>query len=104
MQALLSARTRFDPIEPRIHISERRIDLLANAAAKIERAIQNDVGDGEAIARDIFLARELPVEPFELVLHNLFQAGRRLGQNAHPRLEELSACRISKAVVEMLGD
>ncbi len=85
-------------------ILQRRIERLLDAAAEIERAIQNDVGDGEAIARDVLLALEQLVEPLELVLHDRLHPGRRLGQDAHPILEELRALRVAERVVEMLGD
>src|SRR5208337_4107384 len=104
MQARLGAGPRPDALEPGVHILHRRIEWLIDAAAEVERAIQNDVGDGEPIARDVILALEQLVEPLELVLHDRLQTGGRLGQNAHPILEHLQSLGIAEAVVEMLGD
>src|SRR5208337_3552508 len=63
MQARLGAGPRPDALEPGVHILHRRIEWLIDAAAEVERAIQNDVGDGEPIARDVILALEQLVEP-----------------------------------------
>src|ERR1700723_1771857 len=84
MQTRLGAWPRFDALEPRVQVLQRRIERLLDAATEIERAIQNDVGDGEAIARDVLLTLEQLVEPLELVLHDRLHPRRRLGQDAHP--------------------
>src|ERR1019366_1340309 len=98
IQTRFGAGPRFDALEPRVHILERRVDLLINAAAEVERAIQNDVRDREAIAHDIFLALEQAVEPFEPVLHDCLQPGRRFRQDADTVLEELRALGESEGV------
>ena len=79
MQTRLRARTRVDSLEPRIDIFQRGINFLPDAGAEIERAVEDYVGNREAFARDKFLALELAVQPFEIVLHGGFHAGGSLG-------------------------
>src|ERR1700689_2088441 len=56
MQARLRTRPRIDALEPCVDVLQRRVDRLLDAPAKVQRAIQNDIGDREAIARNILLA------------------------------------------------
>src|SRR5277367_2602912 len=53
MQARLGAGAGIDALEPCVHVLERRIERLFDADAEVERAIQNDVGDSEAIACNV---------------------------------------------------
>src|SRR5215472_14550630 len=104
MEAGLGTGAGIHTLKPRIHVLQRGIDFLSYACAEIERAIQDDISGGEAIARDKFLAFEQVVEPLEIVLDGRLHSGRALGNQAHPALEELGAFREAKAVVEKLGD
>src|SRR5581483_347671 len=104
MEARLRAGARIDALEPRIHVLQRRIDLLAHARAEVERAVQDDVRNGEALAGDPLLALEQAIEPLEVVLHGRFHPGGAFGNQAHPALEDLLAFGEAKAVVEKLGD
>jgi hypothetical protein len=56
VQALLRGRTGGDAVEPGGHVGEPRVERLADPAPEVEGAVENDVGDGEAVAGDPALA------------------------------------------------
>ena len=80
------------------------VERLSDGRAEVERAVEDDVGDREAVADDERAARDQPVEPGELVARRRLQAVGGLGQHAHARPEELDALGVAEAVVEVLGD
>src|SRR5262249_61704894 len=75
-----------------------------DATAEVERAIEDDVGDGEAVAGDPRLPREQAVEPDEIVAHGCLEAVGSFRQHAEARAEELDSLGEAEAVVEVLGD
>src|SRR5262245_46329270 len=87
VQAFRCARPCRDAGEPRGDVRERGVEWLADAAAEVERTVEDDVGDGEAVAGDPALAGEERVEPSEVVACRCLEAVRRLREHAHPRLE-----------------
>jgi len=104
VQARCGARTGRDALEPAGDVSEVGVELLADATAEVERAIEDDVGDGEAVAGDPRLPREQAVEPDEIVAHGRLEALGRFRQHAQARAEELDSLGEAEAVVEVLGD
>src|SRR6185436_842121 len=97
MEAARRTRTVLDPREPRADVRETGIARLADAAAEVERAVQDDVGDREAVARDPALAGEELVEPGELVAGDRLQTIGGLGQHAHALAEQLDALGVAEA-------
>ena len=93
-----------DPREPRGDIRVRRIQRLADLVAEIEPAIEQDVGQRESLAAEIFPAvRHLAVEPLQAVGRDLLQPGRGFRRTGNPLLEKLQRLAEAIAVGERLG-
>src|SRR6266700_2120855 len=69
----LHRRPLADAREPGGDIGVGGIERLADLAAEIDPAIEQDVGEREAIAAEIVLAGHLPVQPLQPVGRDLLQ-------------------------------
>src|SRR5579885_28713 len=104
MQAGFRARPRINPLEPCVHVFQRRIDFLSDAGAEVRRPVQDDIRGGGTFGGGPFLGLKLPIEPLEVVLDGRLHAGGALRNQAHPTLENGGAFREAKPVVKKLGD
>jgi hypothetical protein len=62
---------------------------LPDARAEVDGAVEDDVGDREAVAGDELLVREVRVDPGEVVARRRLQAVGGLGDDAQAILEGL---------------
>src|ERR1700730_1046554 len=73
----LHRRPLSDAREPGRDVAVGGIEWLADLVAEIDPAIEQDIGQREAVAAQILLARDLAVEPLQPVRRDHLEAGRR---------------------------
>src|ERR1700732_166088 len=100
----LHRRPLSDAREPGGDVAVGGIERLADLVAEIDPAIEQDVGEREAVAAQILLARDLAVEPLQPIRSNHLEAGRRLRRARDPLFEKSQRLAKTVAVGERLGD
>src|SRR5689334_4439245 len=100
----LDGRALSRALEPAGEVPEFGIERLADLAAEIDEAIEQDIGEREALADDEFLPRHLAVEPFDAILRDLLETVGGFGNRDDAVLEELQALAEAEAVRHRLAD
>src|SRR5258708_4466697 len=92
------ARAGLCALEPGGDVLVVGIDRLADLGPEIEEAVEQDVGQREAVAGDPLASGDQAVEPGELLLGGGLQVGGGGGDAVDPLLEHLQAFGIAEAV------
>src|SRR5713226_5786401 len=93
-----------DPCEPGGDVGVGGIERLADLAAEIDPAIEQDIGEREALSAQEFLARHLPVEPLQAIGRDHLEAGASLGRAGDAALKKLESFAEAITVGERLAD